>query len=77
VHSQAAARRVKQTGEPTTCFPASRPIPRSDEQGRSGRALDPKLTSPAGGQVEIFVHTVIAPLLNANAPYGGEVALNV
>ena len=80
VHSQEAARQVKQNGAPNDLLERIAADPAFGMSKEDLDALlDPALyTGRSAGQVETFVQTVVDPLLKANAAHmGGEVALNV
>ena len=80
VHSQEAARQVKQNGAPNDLLSRIAADPAFGMSKEDLDALlDPALyTGRSARQVETFVQTVVDPLLKANAAHmGGEVALNV
>ena len=80
VHSQAAARRVKEDGLPNDLLSRIAADPAFGVSLADLEALlDPALyTGRSREQVETFVATVVDPLLKQNAArMGGEVALNV
>ena len=80
VHSQAAARRVKEDGAPNDLLERIAADPAFGmSKADLDTLLDPALyTGRSAEQTAAFVQTVVDPLLKANAAHmGGEVALNV
>jgi adenylosuccinate lyase len=80
VHSQAAARRVKEDGQPNDLLDRIAADPAFGcTKAELDALLDPALyTGRSEEQVDAFVKTVIDPLLKQNAgKLSGEVALNV